>query len=467
MAALGSSPSTSVASKYPYALTLQQVALFEGKPLKPPLLYNLSDLHSELGYSPPDNLSESSGSCVQSEMCCLNLLKKIHDDKGLPPCDFHHQKRIPHLLESSLPDLICSRQQIPDISFSLKGDIIPESFIEVHSGDFRDTINKALLVATDLLRLRRMFDINRKEITAFAFPKLPTYRGSTPTKHNKQCVVQVVVTWKDLKFQFKEKEFSEAGEVKEAIVSVIQKFQQLDHANECKARVIIRLSAAELQLFGQSATQYPSRQAVLVKAGGHFYKSPVSTLEMSTLQTTVLVIEKVALLQAQRLCASPVIHLEECSVLATDQSLRYYKYPCVSYDPLHVEQAKRCLSRFFFEVLEALNFLHQDYNLAHMDVRLENICFNENFKPVLIDLDRAVPAALKTLRFAFCESCMYDALLTGEQHDWLQLGWLVTWVLTFSEVLYRDEGYHTQSFEKLPEILQENDILRKLILERK
>ena len=150
----------------------------------------------------------------------------------------------------ALPDLICSRQQIPDISFSLNGDSIPESFIEVHSGEFRDTINKALLVATDLLRLRRMFDINRKEITAFAFPKLPTYRGSTPTKHNKQCVVQVVVTWKDLKFQFKEKEFSEAGEVKEAIVSVIQKFQQLEHANECKARVIIRLSAAELQLFG-------------------------------------------------------------------------------------------------------------------------------------------------------------------------------------------------------------------------
>ena len=118
-------------------------------------------------------------------------------------------------------------------------------------------------------------------------------------------------------------------------------------------------------------------------------------------------------------------------------------------------------------MLEALDYLHQDYNLAHMDVRLENICFNENFKPVLIDLDRAVPAALKTLRFAYCESCMYDAVLTGEQHDWLQLGWLVTWVLTFSEVLYREEGYHTQAFEKLPEILQENDILRKLILERK
>ena len=54
------------------------------------------------------------------------------------------------------------------------------------------TIRNALLVATDLLRLRRMYSAEVKMITAFTFPKLPVSQKST-----KACVVKVLVTWED------------------------------------------------------------------------------------------------------------------------------------------------------------------------------------------------------------------------------------------------------------------------------
>ena len=78
----------------------------------------------------------------------------------------------------------------------------------------------------------------------------------------------------------------------------------------------------------------------------------------------------------------------------------------------------------------ALAVLHRDIGLAHMDVRLENICFNECYRPVLIDLDRVEGSTDTGMRFSGCDSCMYTGEASGQQHDCIQLGWLLTWVLT-------------------------------------
>ena len=75
-------------------------------------------------------------------------------------------------------------------------------FVHVHF--FQALKNKSvkptcIIVATDLLRLRRMYDINVNQIIGFAFPKLPEPSNDSS---NQQCVVKVVVSWLDLRFKY-------------------------------------------------------------------------------------------------------------------------------------------------------------------------------------------------------------------------------------------------------------------------
>ena len=67
----------------------------------------------------------------------------------------------------------------------------------------------------------------------------------------------------------------------------------------------------------------------------------------------------------------------------------FFKYDRVHYDPRTVEEAKKCLQHFFCEVRSVIGQLHDTEKLAHRAFRLDNICFNQQFKPILIDLDRS------------------------------------------------------------------------------
>ena len=42
------------------------------------------------------------------------------------------------------------------------------------------------------------------------------------------------------------------------------------------------------------------------------------------------------------------------------------------------------------DVVNAIRELHDQFNITHLDIRLPNICYLQNFTPVLIDTDRSV-----------------------------------------------------------------------------
>ena len=67
--------------------------------------------------------------------------------------------------------------------------------------------------------------------------------------------------------------------------------------------------------------------------------------------------------------------------------LTFLKYPAGLEEPLHRDQAARCLDEMVLNIASALISLH-GAKLAHLDLRLENICFNSDGSVVLIDLDR-------------------------------------------------------------------------------
>ena len=120
--------------------------------------YNLKDLYSV--YLTSDAGYHTTRS--ESEKAYKELVENVLANTNVSIVQGEAVKR---LEASSLPPLMCTKRHIPDISLSSMNDITAESFIEVHSGLFPDTVRKCIIVVTDLLRLRRMYDINANQIT--------------------------------------------------------------------------------------------------------------------------------------------------------------------------------------------------------------------------------------------------------------------------------------------------------------
>ena len=102
--------------------------------------------------------------------------------------------------------------------------------------------------------------------------------------------------------------------------------------------------------------------------------------------------------------------------------------------PLSPEAAHQHAQRFVESVYEAISELHVHFNLAHLDVRLGNICISADstgFVAKLIDLDRSAPAdqPVKTSPImSYTNSIMYKVKgrdWTLGQLDWRQFGIMV------------------------------------------
>ena len=140
-------------------------------------------------------------------------------------------------------------------------------------------------------------------------------------------------------------------------------------------------------------------------------------------------------------------------------------YERVPHGPLEEVQASKYLRTVSEKICTALMELH-GLGLAHGDVRLPNVCFNSDYDAVLIDMERCAP--VKDSRFSLCvqlgeESCMYRkpetlaGILTAERLDYIQLGWLLAWVLN-------DTGdYHDREWEKQPGYITNDVFLSQLV----
>ena len=127
--------------------------------------YNLQELGTLFG------LPFSRGHHTESAQSCRLLLESIINRTDI---EIATETKIPCLEESTLTRLVSTLNQEPDLFLRLTGDVTAQMIVEIHSSPYEDTIRKSLIVATDLLRLRRMYDDGIKSITAFSFPKLPT-----------------------------------------------------------------------------------------------------------------------------------------------------------------------------------------------------------------------------------------------------------------------------------------------------
>jgi hypothetical protein len=314
--------------------------------------------------------------------------------------------------------------------------------VEVHSSPFAATVNKTILGVTDQLRLYRTYDASITRCVGFAFPK----------KDVKQCVVIVSVTWEKLCFRYTLTPIKEIESVRGTIereLCAATKSAPSPSLNQ-ELRFLVPLSQEDLGLFGDGANgspvQLPSRASILVRHGMDYFKSPAMLEEAHKLQLVILAVIPRAL---------PTIKLQLVEV----EDRYYYKYRGIPNDPLTHPEAQSCLYDLVPKLVQVIESFHQN-GWAHQDIRLENICFDEDCMPVFIDLDRC-----KSSEKAYVgEGCMYSMRGSAIQTDWLQLGLVVCWVLDpgLGQEEEEEGNYHTRDCKKICESL-EDPFLKSLI----
>ena len=168
--------------------------------------------------------------------------------------------------------------------------------------------------------------------------------------------------------------------------------------------------------------QLPAREALLIRFDKVMYKQPAKWSDKVTLRTC-----------AQ---AKGAIRLVESGC--------WFKYERIEHDPLSVREVRFCMGDFLKKTVAVIDAFHKD-NFAHMDIRLENICYDSDGNPVFIDLDRSMKFTDMRDGVLLEGSVMYDEKLDATQHTWLQLGLVLWWALTADKQLAEGKNYHTQA----------------------
>ena len=211
---------------------------------------------------------------------------------------------------------------------------------------------------------------------------------------------------------------------------------------------LIRLSREELECFGEEAAQVACQSAILVGSKDYYYKMPISRFSASFMRYTM----------SQLKCSADPITFD-CIISKTGKMAEFLRSPTLPHDPMDRDEAKQCLYNLVKEVAHAIQDLHA-LGWTHQDIKLDNICYNADYQPVLIDLDRVVDIRQHPPH-VYPDSCMYTVGFDPQQMDWLQLGWLAAWAYCSPS----GTEYHNRRLDDLPETCQNDTFLMDLITE--
>ena len=239
----------------------------------------------------------------------------------------------------------------------------------------------------------------------------------------------------------------------------IAELPDLPDPNTVDGEYLTILSCEELAAFGSDARQVLSSFHVIVETESKMYKVIATREEEAVLR---MVAAEVRLCDMLR--RSTATHFILPVFTGPRQNIA--SYDKVPYGPLEVVQASKYLRTISEKISTALEELH-GYGFSHGDVRLPNVCFNSNYDVVLIDLERCTPI-IENGQPHLCmalgdHSCLYrkpemlQGILTAKRLDYIQLGWLLVWVL-------HDTGdYHEREWEQQPGTIVNDVFLSQLV----
>ena len=405
--------------------------------------YNITDLHGTLRSQSQERDAE-------------DYISSVIPDKYMAVCD----KSVEEWPE--LPAFECSTLQRPDVSYMTTldgGHKVAILLVEVHSGtgpnDYLKTAKKLTIgLVTQLRYLRRLSNIN--QVIGFNFP----------SNDERTFVTKVVVSWEKLTFFY--------GFTCLKLNEVSQELQLAILCNEKSCLPIlprrlpdyvsIRLTEMELEQLsdfspGPFVQEEGSRYVLIFASEDSYYKYNHRNPRFFLVTVAF---------------KRPQAELANFPSDITD----FFTKPFMKCDklenPLKPDEAKKCLTDLLKQTAKAIEGLH-GIGIAHMDIRLENICFKRiggGYVAVLIDLDECQPVqkAVRSRHIYDVDSCMYRALTptvqTGKTlriFDWLQLGRLALWVLWGSEE-QSVESYHKMQWEKVPKRYQDLPFIQKAMM---
>lgn len=345
-----------------------------------------------------------------------------------------------------LPQSIYSNREVPDVVvYDKAGNIILT--IEVHSCvkkmSFNNIIKKTVLELIDIIRYYKGICSDITKCTGYTFPKF----------ERKLCVVEVVVEFKNFMFVYELKCIS-LNDVKKNMLTAINGNQQRFEA--CFGKTVpkhvhfVKLSESELHTFRHFCNttnldasvmsqdmdihveQYASKEALLISCNERMWKFPSRRKD------------------AERLNNPPqgdyVVPLKRWISVRRDEQFftgkGWFHYPKVKHFPMVPSEAKACIADFVSELCGVLVKLHDSY-YVHLDVRLENICFNDSYRLILVDLDRCCYIDDVSRGDTMGSSIMYQDC-KEEKIDWKQVGCMLLWIYGWENQIQHQNNYHTQ-----------------------
>ena len=324
----------------------------------------------------------------------------------------------------------------PDVTVLLRRNSLPVLTVEVLSGTYMKTLNKALINGVELLRMLRAHDETVSNTVSFVFPsKTKTY------------VTKVTVDFdsNDLVFKYSF-ETLEKDDVKQAVQAAIQeKNSYFQSATADMWPYYVRLSRNELHMFASDAIQVKSMSSLIIRQPStpmRYWKYNPSPTNHAR--------EFFGRMQVELRHTHKILHSLYPHAMENKGHLRFWLFKHLR-RPLSRDEAKHCLIDLIEQIKTALLELHHysGIPIAHMDLRLPNVCFTDDFSATLIDLDRCEPADQRQhARYSYCKSDMYTGGPEWENSklDWKALGLMICYIL--DEHVQPDQ-YHTMISEKL------------------
>ena len=399
---------------------------------KVPTKYNLDDLFTTLKFNDPRwSGVQYSGNATRGDKDVTAWVKSLIEHLQLNHGNVSYTADISiEAFKKGITPFLCSIDNRPDgvVLRSFTFDHIewklPVVIIEVHSNPYVNTLLQTAADVIDQFRLLRCFNANITECAGFTFPK---YAGNGI--QNKSCVTKVCVSFENYQFNIQLSPLA-IEEVKEEIEATLKKAMEF-----CAQRPFfsfIRLSDADIELAGtilkDNVFQVKSHFSILLVnvTNDTYYKHVTSMSERGRLERMNETTSKVGV--------KHVKHVTLYSDRLWIHDSLFFRYPAVQLPPLRKDQVAQCLFDYMTMTAIALIELH-DNGFAHLDVRIPNICFAEDYDGdgkymvKLIDLDRC--EHVKNRTGSSYKGEMYTApdSWTCEQLDWKQLGLLAAEII--------------------------------------
>ena len=253
-------------------------------------------------------------------------------------------------------------------------------------------------------------------------------------KARRACVAKITVTFVDFTFRYRIEYLTRKEEVAGAITQVLMDRLQnpIPIAADNHFLYFIRLSQQDCDKLQPNLEQVASQRSFLLRTrdGAKYFKHHI---EQPTLQFVFITARGVlqnSLLPQNSLLLQDSL-LPESMVWCGIHT--FYQYKGLV-EPYSREEAKGHLIAII-GVYNALKELHNPPNdIAHLDVRLNNICFTHppTKQVKLIDLDRCLPSYSPVhINFEYKQSDMYtpaDDAWKNFQLDWKCLGLIICFV---------------------------------------